>query len=252
MTWKHVSRNSLLILMLLTGISVFTPTLRAEMSACSPQTPNDMNCSCDLHSLRPLQGAIGMGEARDKAAKIAKKPTKEMQDLADDPIKTVRGPDGSLFITDHHHGARAWLLAGFSHGICTIQLGPSPDDLTAFWSELQARHLVRLADKDGNVITPDALPKMLEQMPDDPYRTLAWLVRKNDGFCRSLMQQKEFAEFLWADWMRRRPELPAAQVTAAPEKMLTSALKLVESPAAADQLGYRGDKPQGFTCPKDE
>ena len=32
---------------------------------------------------------------------------------------------------------------------------------------------------------------------------LAYLVRKNDGFCRTLMEQKEFAEFIWADWLRK-------------------------------------------------
>jgi hypothetical protein len=64
--------------------------------------------------------------------------------------------------------------------------------------------------------------------PDDPYRTLAWMVRKRDGFCRALMQQKEFAEFIWADWMRGKIE-PAAQVAAGPKKFLETALKLAKS-----------------------
>jgi hypothetical protein len=77
-----------------------------------------------------------------------------------------------------------------------------------------------IENKDGGVIAPDALPTSLEQLPDDPYRTLAWMVRKRDGFCRALMQQKEFAEFIWADWMRGQNELPPAQVAAAPKKCL--------------------------------
>jgi hypothetical protein len=109
-----------------------------------------------------------------------------------------------------------------------------------------------LENKDGVAITPDALPKSLEQLPDDPYRTLAWMVRKKDGFCRALMEQKEFAEFIWADWMRGRAEFPAAQVAAAPDKFLKVALNLAKSRAAAGLPGYIGNKSAGFTCPDED
>jgi hypothetical protein len=191
-----------------------------------------------------------MGEVRQKAEKIKAKPKKEENKLAADPIKVVRGPDGQLFVTDHHHGARAWLLAGYPSGICDIEPDPASTDPDNFWPRLQELKKVHLSNKDGAGITPDALPKSLEQLPDDPYRTLAWMVRKNDGFCRALMEQKEFAEFIWADWMRGR--LPAEQVTAAPDKMLKAALKLAKSPIAAGLPGYVGNKPARFTCPDDE
>ena len=77
------------------------------------------------------------------------------------------------------------------------------------------------------------------------------MIRKRDGFCRALMQQKEFAEFIWADWMRGKIE-PAAQVAAGPKKFLETALKLAKSPAAASLPGYVGDKPVSFTCPDDD
>jgi hypothetical protein len=89
-------------------------------------------------------------------------------------------------------------------------------------------------------------------LPDDPYRSLAWRLRKNDGFCRSIMPQKEFAEFVWADWLRMRPELPVDAVRASAEKMLPTALALARSPAAKDVPGYVGDKPSGFKCPDDD
>ena len=85
---------------------------------CDLQTMPGVGCTCDLKSLRPLQGAVGMGEVQQKADKIKKKPKREERNLAADPIKVVRGPGGQLFVTDHHHGARAWLLAGYSSGIC--------------------------------------------------------------------------------------------------------------------------------------
>jgi hypothetical protein len=38
-----------------------------------------------------------------------------------------------------------------------------------------------------------------------------WL-RKPDGFRGEFMDRREFTEFIWADWMRRREELLAAKV----------------------------------------
>ena len=247
--------NPLLQLMLSVGFLACGSALSVAADKgqrCDPHTAPGVNCTCDLKSLRPLQGAVGMGEVRQKTDKINKKPKKEASKLAADPIKVVRGPAGQLFVTDHHHGARAWLLAGYSSGTCSIEPDPSSDDPGKFWPRLVDLKKVHLENKDGVVITPDALPKSLEQLPDDPYRTLAWMVRKKDGFCRAFMEQREFAEFIWADWMRGRAELPAAQVAAAPDKWLKAALKLAKSPAAAGLPGYVGDKPASFTCPDDD
>jgi hypothetical protein len=247
----NVRDNLLLILVLSVGLFAYGSASSAATLHCDQNTAAGMKCTCDLHSLRPLQGAIGMGEVRAKAAKIIEKPDKQRQKLGEDPIKVVRGPDGELFVTDHHHGARAWLEAGYTNGICLIQDEKLSAEPTQFWAQLKERNLVRLADKNGAVIPPDDLPKAIELLPDDPYRTLAYLVRKNDGFCRTLMGQKEFAEFIWADWLRGRVELPASKVAASPEEMLPTALKLTESPAAAGQPGYRGNRPSDYTCPTD-
>ena len=45
-----------------------------ETRRCDPQTAPRVNCTCDLNSLRPLQGAVGMGEVQQKADKIKKSP----------------------------------------------------------------------------------------------------------------------------------------------------------------------------------
>jgi hypothetical protein len=219
--------------------------------ACGAGTPEGVNCSCELRTLRPLQGAVGMAEVRDKAAKIAAKPDKEAKDLANDPIKLVRGPGGDLFITDHHHGARAWLLAGTAVATCRIDAGPPTADPAQFWAGLATPPKLHLKDADGHDITPEALPKSLEQLHDDPFRSLAWMIRKDNGFCRATMAQKEFAEFLWADWLRVQPGLPHADVAADPRKVLPAAKLLVKSPAASGNPGYVAD-PATFKCPKDD
>lgn len=211
------------------------------------QQPAGVKCTCDLSVLRPLQGAIGLDEVMDKKDEINKRskgadPQRARRELAYDPIKVVAGPGGALFVTDHHHGARAWLEAGHKMGTCAIQDALPIDTDASFRAELEKRNLVRLANQNGAPIKWDELPRTLMALPDDPYRTLAWMVRRkpNYGYCRALMYGRtEFAEFKWADWMRTRPELPAADVKASPAKVLPAALKLAEGPLAESLPGYR-------------
>ncbi len=242
-----------IVLGLLLSLSATAATTSAATSApCDAATPPNTPCTCDVRTLRPLQGAVGMEEVRDKVRKIEANRDKEWRDLVDDPIKVIRGPGGALFITDHHHGADAWRLAGRPEAIC--QLGSRPPFSTdeQFWADLAKDHLVHLEDIGGGPIVPAQLPPDLTHTPDDPYRSLAWLVRKSGGFCRSEMPQKEFAEFLWADWFRKRPELPASAVQASATGVLPTALALARRPDAQAVPGYVGNKPPGFKCPKEE
>lgn len=233
------------------GLLLPLPAAAAADTPCDAAAKAGVTCTCDVRTLRPLQGAIGMEEVRDKVQKIAAKPKKEWQDLVADPVKVIRGPGDALFITDHHHGADAWRLAGHPIALCKIGDRPPFATEAEFWSGLIRDRLVRLADAVGNPLTPAQLPSSLKLMPDDPYRSLAWQLRKKDGFCRSEMPQKEFAEFLWADWLRKRSELPADAVRASAASMLPTALALARSPAAKAIPGYVGDKPAGFKCSKD-
>jgi hypothetical protein len=232
------------------GLLLPLPSI-AAVPPCDSATRPGLPCACDVRFLRPLQGAVGLEEVRDKAEKIAARQDKEWKDLVADPIKVVRGPGGDLFITDHHHGADAWRVAGHPAAVCQIWARPPFGSDAEFWAGLASDRLVRLADADGKPIAASQLPGSLVTMPDDAYRSLAWRVRKDDGFCRSMMPQKAFAEFIWADWFRTQPELPADAVKASAKDMAPRALKLARSPAAKGMPGYVGSKPAGFKCPKE-
>lgn len=236
---------------LVPSLLIVRPARAADAAACDAKTQAGTTCACDVRTLRPLQGAVGLEEVRDKVRRITVKPDKEWRELEEDPIKVVRGPGDQLFITDHHHGADAWRLFGRPVAVCQIEPRPAFGTEAQFWSGLVADRLVRLADADGKPLTPAQLPASLEAMPDDPYRSLAGQLRINGGFCRSIMGQTEFAEFLWADWMRTRPELPVASVRASAVSMVPTALTLARSDAAREIPGYVGDKPANFVCPKE-
>jgi hypothetical protein len=188
--------------------------LITEKSADTCEAQPSGTCTCDLRWLRPLQGAVGLGEVAKKVKDISDDLAKERRDLANDPIKVVQGPGSDLFVVDHHHGALAWLKAGYTAGSCQFLDVKLPSEPDAFFAAADGQKLARLKDENGATIAPDRLPKTLGAEPDDPYRTLAWLVRKADGFCRALMDPAPpFAEFAWADWLR--PRLDAPPVAAA-------------------------------------
>jgi len=60
---------------------------------------------------------------------------------------------------------------------------------------------VRLKDANGEKIDSwSKLPRNLESMPDDPYRSVAWMLRESDAFKKSM---EPFVEFQLADRLRK-------------------------------------------------
>ncbi|GAC1347823.1 MAG: ParB-like protein [Acetobacteraceae bacterium] len=228
------------------GAGLAAPAIAAECS----QAPVDTPCSCNLLTLHPLQGGIGLAEVADKLDKIRAKPDKERRDLEDDPIKVVRGPDHALYITDHHHGARAWLeydasrKSGFD-STCIVQSLPASTGMAQFVATLQERRLVRLADAAGKPIGFGDLPRTLDAMRDDPYRSMAGTLRKNGDWCR-YPGAVEFAEFTWADYLRSKIAITPAKVT--DTKTIAAAEQISRAPGAKCLPGYVGQAPSG-ACP---
>jgi hypothetical protein len=220
----------------------------ASADACDASTrPGDI-CKCNLSDLRPLQGAIGAAEVQVKAADIKRDPDGEWHHLKKDPIKVVRGPGGGLYVTDHHHTARAWMTRE-SKGECQLQCDLSSLEPDKFWTILKDHRLARLKDKDGKDILPKDMLHSIGDLPNDPYRSLAYFVRQEHGICRSRMKQKEFAEFEWADWYRNKSELPNGDVEAAPQTFVEKAKKLAKESPKDRPDGYME---HGATCPKEE
>ncbi|MEA2834201.1 MAG: hypothetical protein QOG66_2403 [Methylobacteriaceae bacterium] len=246
LTWTHVVLCGF-------GVSALVSLPAQGADQCDAMTGVEVVCTCDVRTLRPLQGAVGLEEVKEKADKIGDNLKKARKKLEEDPIKVVHGPGGALFITDHHHGAYAWLRANHPDAVCEIRKGPAFNSENEFWSGLTKLRLVHLADADSKPITPQELPRSLDKMGNDPYRSLAWRLRKKDGFCRSLADQKEFVEFAWADRLRTmQNEFPPDAVKTSSESFIEPAKKFALSAEAKDLPGYIGDKGAGYECPEDE
>jgi hypothetical protein len=190
----------------------------------------------EIHRLRPTQVTVGMIEVRDKRARLEAFKKKEQRDfMAEHPIPAVWGPDGKLYITDHHHLGRAASEAEVDTGFFFIEEDFSKCPIAQFWPKMSANQWAHPVDRNGKPCGFEAIPDHLEKLIDDPYRSLAGYVRDAGGYQKTPIA---FAEFQWADFFRPR-------VTIGPSRQdfnnsVVLALKLAASPEAASLPGYKG------------
>ncbi len=77
------------------------------------------------------------------------------------------------------------------------------------------------------------LPKDIRGLADDPYRSIAWFVRKAGAFENS---ERNFAEFKWANFFRARRLLTHGP--AGMSRALVKAVSLAQSSAAKNLPGF--------------
>jgi hypothetical protein len=190
----------------------------------------------EIHRLRPTQITVGMIEVRDKRDRLESlKKGEQQQFLEAHPIPAVWGPDGKLYITDHHHLGRACCEAGVDTGFFLVEEDFSKVPIAVFWPKMAVAQWVHPIDQTGKPRPFEEIPGHLDKLLDDPYRSLAGYVRNAGGFEKTLTA---FAEFLWADFFRPRVHIgPTPQEFT---KSVDSAMKLVTLPEAAHLPGFKG------------
>ena len=190
----------------------------------------------EIHRLRPTQITVGMIEVRDKRAHLEALKKHEQRDFMQaHPIPAVWGPDGKLYITDHHHLGRAASEAAVDTGFFWIEDDFSKVPIAQFWPRMSAAQWAHPIDQHGQPRNFEDIPDHLEKLLDDPYRSLAGYVRDAGGYEKT---PTAFAEFQWADFFRPRvvigPTLPDFH------QSVGEATKLAASPAAAHLPGFKG------------
>jgi len=192
--------------------------------------------SATVKSLAPTQITVGMIEVADKKKQLAAlKPPAQTDFLRDHAVPAVIGPQGKLYITDHHHLGRAALESGITTMFCEIQDDLSSRDVPGFWRKMEENFWVHPLDEHGVRHFYAKLPATLEGLVDDIYRSLAGYVRNAGGYDKS---DEPYAEFVWADFFRRAVavELVTSDFAAAVQ-MGTS---LAKSHYAKRLPGYKG------------
>ncbi len=150
------------------------------------------------------------------------------------------GPERAHYIIDHHHLGIALLESGERE----VWLAELDDlswlELPVFWRTMEFRSWTHPYDQRGRRRSYDEMPERLTQLKNDPYRSLAGMVRRAGGFAK---EQAAFAEFLWADFFR--PQVDAELISAQPRRATRAGVKLAQSSRARYLPGWSGKTAAG-------
>lgn len=189
-----------------------------------------------LHRLHPTQMTVGMIEVQDKRDHLKSLGRHEQRELlAAHPIPGVWGPEDKLYLIDHHHLARAAQESGIDTGFFQVEENLSSLEIEPFWHRMISAHWAHPIDEHGQPKSWQDIPKHVQKLRDDVYRSLAAYVRNAGGYNKTATA---FAEFLWADFFRSR-------ITIGPDRSdfdraVRQALQLARSGAAAGLPGFIG------------
>jgi hypothetical protein len=201
----------------------------------SSHTPPSLE-RAHLLRLRPTQISVGYAEVEDKARQWATLGKKQRKFEIDHHVfPAVLGPADDYFIVDHHHLGIALIDEGIREVQVTILDDLSWLKMPVFWRTMEFRSWAHPYDNRGKRRDYRDMPRRLPDMVDDPYRSLAGLVRSAGGFAK---EQAPFVEFLWADFFR--PRIGCRLIRKDPKTATRLGLKLAQSDDARYLPGWTG------------
>jgi hypothetical protein len=190
----------------------------------------------EIAKLRPTQATQGLGEVRSRQAKMREMDRGALADHIEEKTgEVIIGPRNEIWLLDGHHMASALLRNGERHMLVSVSRDWSRIPTAEFFHRMVAGRNMWLYDENGQgPLDPDALPRFVLDLRDDPYRTLAWRVRKAGGYRKT---QRPFAEFQWAEFFRAR--IPADELKNW-RGAVSEGLRLARAPEARGLPGYKG------------
>lgn len=162
-------------------------------------------CNIPANQLRPTQLTFGAIEVERSSEKITAMSHKKLDKyIAAHVAPVVIGPNGAVYLTDHHHFAMAMAKAfGETTSIAAVVVQNwSHKGLAEFWNLMDAKSYTYLFDENG--IGPknaQDLPTQIFDLKNDSYRSLAWAVSNGGGYEASSVPH---ADFMWANYFRAK------------------------------------------------
>lgn len=187
-----------------------------DFPLCQPDHP-EILCSYYVGDLHPTQTIIGEAEISCKRKRFNAMSHSELNKyIFDHPIPAVAGMD-QLHITDHHHLSLALLQSDQDkdHKYVVINITESRDlssltSYSALYKMLNEMNLIWLYDNRGDYpINPLNIPSQLELLSNDPYRSLAYLIRCNGGYDKVDIP---FQDFYWVNYLREFDLFPITEM----------------------------------------
>lgn len=153
-----------------------------------------------IAELRPTQMTVGMREVEEKRARWRRIAGKKKGDyLGKHMIPVLKGPKDRFYVVDHHHLCRALMEEKETQILVTVMADLSDLDRDMFWTVCDLKGWTHPYDETGRRRDFKAIPKSIADLADDPYRSLAGILRRSGGFAKDTTP---FSEFLWAAYLR--------------------------------------------------
>ena len=192
-----------------------------------------------ITDLRPTQITVGMREVSEKRKRWREMKTKKGEKfLGNHMIPVVLGPKDRHYVIDHHHLALALYKEGVKDVLVSVVSNLSMLEADAFWIVLDSRNWMHPFNDEGRRCSYTDIPKSVNKLKDDPFRSLAGELRRAGGFAKDTTV---FSEFLWADFLRRRINRKLVENDF--DHALETALKLAKSQDAVYLPGWCGPSP---------
>jgi hypothetical protein len=189
--------------------------------------------------LVPTQATVGMREVDIKRKrwreKCSHKATNYLNTLR---IPVILGLDRRHYLIDRHHLTLALYEEGIWELPVSIVANMSELSFNEFWMALEIHNWTHPFDDEGRRRSYDDMPASVDNLIDDPYRSLAGAVKRAGGYAKD---KAPFSEFRWADFLRRR--IPRELIERDFSRGLAVAMNLAQSTEAAELPGWR---PRGF------
>ena len=187
-----------------------------EYPICSDTTMENQICSINLSKLRPTQFNYGKEYVDKMVTKFKNSVDKTQEFLCSKPVTIVIGPKSvpGFFLTDGHHKMKMlekFILNNSNEFTLLVKvernfMNKDPEQSeNAFWDTMVKNNEVYLKDK-GVEKKPENLPNRLDQLTNDPYRSLTgYIADDKTKFCfdKDLPSFGNYAEFYWGDYFRK-------------------------------------------------
>lgn len=166
----------------------------------------------DVALLKPTQFDTGMAVVRTLMKKII-----TLWDTSPDSldkycqewvVPVVVGPNNHMYMINRHSECLALHYSEISNPRVYVRMVVNWSHMTEddFWRNMVEKEMCYLKKKGKGEQASflfSELPPGIAELPDDPYRSLAWACRKNDpaGFQKP-SERAVFTEFKWSDYLR--------------------------------------------------
>jgi hypothetical protein len=185
--------------------------------------------------LVPTQVTVGMREVDFRRRRWREKHGHEVENyLNTHRIPVILGPDARHYLIDRHHLALALHDEGIGEVPVSIVANMSGFGFDEFRTSLESHNWTHPFDDEGRRRSYDDMPESVDDLIDDPFRSLAGAVKRAGGYAKD---KTPFSEFRWADFLRGR--IPRELVDRDFGRALALAMNLAESAEAAALPGWR-------------